>query len=58
MRYEGLSCVNFNQDYTCISAGTKTGFRIYNCDPFGRCYIKGESHKMPLITRKWWSIHC
>ncbi|KAI8884598.1 WD40 repeat-like protein [Backusella circina FSU 941] len=37
-----LVCINFNQDYSCISVGTKTGYRIYNCDPFGKCYSKSD----------------
>ncbi|KAK9448702.1 WD40-repeat-containing domain protein [Limtongia smithiae] len=35
-----LNFVNFNQDFSCISVGTKHGYKIYNCDPFGKCYYK------------------
>ncbi|KAI7869749.1 WD40-repeat-containing domain protein [Spinellus fusiger] len=34
--------INFNQDYSCVSLGSKRGYRIYNCDPFGKCYSKSE----------------
>ncbi|KAJ1551827.1 autophagy protein, partial [Cladochytrium tenue] len=34
--------VNFNQDSTCLSVGTRTGYKIYNCDPFGRFYSKPD----------------
>ncbi|PFH46756.1 hypothetical protein AMATHDRAFT_69112 [Amanita thiersii Skay4041] len=27
---------NFNQDFSCISMGTRKGYSITNCDPFGR----------------------
>jgi len=30
--------VSFNQDYSFLSVGSKNGYQIYNCDPFGKCY--------------------
>ncbi|KAF9226159.1 WD40 repeat-like protein [Gyrodon lividus] len=33
---------NFNQDYSCISVGTRTGYSITNCDPFGRVYTMND----------------
>ncbi|RUO95375.1 hypothetical protein BC936DRAFT_144217, partial [Jimgerdemannia flammicorona] len=37
-----LLFINFNQDFSCISVGTKNGYKIYNCDPFGKCYAKSD----------------
>lgn len=37
-----LLFINFNQDFSCISVGTRHGYKIYNCDPFGKCYGKAE----------------
>ncbi|KAJ1789932.1 autophagy protein [Coemansia sp. RSA 2399] len=34
--------INFNQDYSCLSVGTKNGYKIYNCEPFGKCYARSE----------------
>ncbi|OLL23345.1 Autophagy-related protein 18 [Neolecta irregularis DAH-3] len=34
--------VNFNQDFSCLSVGTKQGFKIYNCEPFGRLFQKTD----------------
>lgn len=33
---------NFNQDYSCISVGTRKGYSITNCDPFGRVYTMND----------------
>ncbi|OCH84781.1 WD40 repeat-like protein [Obba rivulosa] len=33
---------NFNQDFTCISVGTRKGYSIINCDPFGRVYTMND----------------
>jgi len=30
--------ISFNQDFSCLSVGSKNGYQIYNCDPFGQCY--------------------
>eukprot|EP00842_Homolaphlyctis_polyrhiza_P006559 jgi/Hompol1/6904/HPOL_002771-RA len=38
----GILFASFNQDYSCISVGTKTGYKIYNSDPFGKCYAKQD----------------
>ncbi|GAA6053195.1 hypothetical protein JCM3770_000023 [Rhodotorula araucariae] len=33
-----LLSVSFNQDSTCIATGTRKGYSITNCDPFGKVY--------------------
>ncbi|KAI9014398.1 WD40-repeat-containing domain protein [Phycomyces nitens] len=35
-----LLFLNFNQDFSCISVGLKSGYSIYNCDPYSKCYSK------------------
>ncbi|KAJ3322591.1 autophagy protein [Boothiomyces sp. JEL0866] len=36
----GLLFADFNQDSSCVSVGTRTGYKIYTCEPFGKCYGK------------------
>ncbi|CAO1623269.1 unnamed protein product [Parajaminaea phylloscopi] len=35
-----LLSVNFNQDASCVAVGTRHGYSITNCEPFGRVYSK------------------
>mmetsp|Transcript_22430 Transcript_22430/g.44025 ORF Transcript_22430/g.44025 Transcript_22430/m.44025 type:complete len:523 (-) Transcript_22430:381-1949(-) len=34
--------MGFNQDASCVSIGTKGGYRIFNCQPFGRNIFSTE----------------
>ncbi|KAJ7061552.1 WD40 repeat-like protein [Mycena amicta] len=38
----GMLFANFNQDYSCVSVGTRGGYSIVNCDPFGRVYTQND----------------
>ncbi|KAI4385615.1 hypothetical protein MLD38_003618 [Melastoma candidum] len=40
-----LLSVSWNQDFSCLAAGTSRGFRIYNCEPFK------ETFRRDLKTR-------
>ena len=35
---------------SCISVGSSKGFKIYNCDPFGKCYSKCKQHMSIQLT--------
>lgn len=37
-----MNFVTFNQDFSCLAVGTRNGYRIYNCDPFGKVYEQKE----------------
>ncbi len=37
-----INYINFNQDHTCLSVAFDNGFKIFNCDPFGKCYSQGK----------------
>ena len=41
---EKILFLNYNQDFSCVSVGTEKGYRMYNCDPFGKCYSKCKVH--------------
>lgn len=40
--HDNITFVNFNQDFSCVSVGYKSGYRIFNCDPFGKCYTQKD----------------
>ncbi|KAJ7448406.1 hypothetical protein FB451DRAFT_1411420 [Mycena latifolia] len=42
----GMLFANFNQDYSCVSVGTRKGYSITNCDPFGRVYTERRAHSI------------
>ncbi|GAA5947989.1 hypothetical protein JCM3765_007058 [Sporobolomyces pararoseus] len=37
-----LLSVAFNQDQTCIATGTRKGYTITNCDPFGKVFGRSD----------------
>ncbi|KAI0026830.1 WD40 repeat-like protein [Vararia minispora EC-137] len=39
---QNMLFANFNQDFTCVSVGTRKGYSITNCDPFGRVYTMND----------------
>ncbi|CCA68972.1 related to ATG18-Phosphatidylinositol 3,5-bisphosphate-binding protein [Serendipita indica DSM 11827] len=41
-RNANMLFANFNQDFTCVSVGTRKGYSITNCDPFGRVYTMND----------------
>ncbi|RDB18738.1 Autophagy-related protein 18 [Hypsizygus marmoreus] len=41
-RTNNMLFANFNQDFSCISVGTRKGYSITNCDPFGRVYTMND----------------
>lgn len=43
-----INFINFNQTGTCISLGTSEGFKIFNCNPFGKFYSE-ESGSYAIV---------
>ena len=50
--------LSFNQDSTCFSVGTDTGFKIFNTNPFKPNFERGIFF-IKLLFRPWWrNRHC
>ncbi|EEB06730.2 WD repeat protein [Schizosaccharomyces japonicus yFS275] len=39
---DNILCCNYNQDCSLLAVGTREGYKIYNCDPFGKCFQKAQ----------------
>eukprot|EP00743_Colponemidia_sp_Colp-15_P006191 GILK01006657.1.p1 GENE.GILK01006657.1~~GILK01006657.1.p1 ORF type:complete len:397 (-),score=34.65 GILK01006657.1:89-1165(-) len=39
---EELLSFGFNQDFSCVSVGTKTGYKIFSCNPFQQCHAEAR----------------
>ncbi len=37
-----ILCISFNQDYSCMAAGTEKGFYIFNTNPFKKKFFRGK----------------
>lgn len=37
-----MNFVTFNQDHSLLGVGTTKGFRLYNTDPFSKCFETQE----------------
>jgi hypothetical protein len=48
-RFLGYPCI-WLTDYRCISIGTKRGYSITNCDPFGRVYTMSAWLLLSALT--------
>jgi len=44
--------ISFNQDFSCLSVGSKNGYQIYNCDPFGKCYSQLINKNIKRINKE------
>ncbi|ODV63492.1 Atg21p [Ascoidea rubescens DSM 1968] len=44
-----ITCINFNQDFSCVAIGTNSSYKIFNCDPFGECFEKNDDGGATII---------
>ncbi|TFK72835.1 WD40 repeat-like protein [Pluteus cervinus] len=40
---------NFNQDFSCISVGTRKGYSITNCDPYGKVFRQTDGGARGIV---------
>jgi hypothetical protein len=56
--HSNMLFANFNQDYTCISVGTRKGYSVTNCDPFGRVYTMSAYKSSECQFYRLWDLTC
>jgi hypothetical protein len=39
-----ILCISFNQDYSCMAAGTEKGFMIFNTNPFKKKFSRSKKN--------------
>jgi len=44
IKIEEILCISFNQDYSCMAAGTERGFVIFNTNPFKKKFFRGKNN--------------
>lgn len=47
--FSSVRSLNFNQDFSCIAVGTSHDYKIFNCDPFGKCFDKNDDGGANII---------
>lgn len=52
-----ILALNFNQDASCVAVGTRQGYRIVNCEPFGKVFSKGEDQRRSDQPSTSWNRH-
>jgi hypothetical protein len=48
---EEILCLSFNQDCTCMAAGTEKGFIIFNTNPFKKKFYRGNNKTITYINK-------
>lgn len=53
IRVEEILCISFNQDYSCMAAGTERGFIIFNTNPFKKKFFRGKNNLLKLNINRF-----